>query len=375
MTKPDRLYGSDAYYIGDPQRHVIDKYDFMVHDDAKIFMETSSNDSLMVVCNSDFFVCNRCGFSRSVIGASDDKNNNVFKKSLAQKHKSPWGKDCDGKLYKNKLSHAFKTDVVKIVFGNSRAKNINVMLSVMYALLEATAKVLDIERNDIKGCLHKVKFEGRMIHSIILYDAVAGGAGHVRRLVSDDGEKLQQVIRKAIELTKGCTCKPSCYNCLRNYYNQKVHDVLSRQEAYLFLERFEGTMTPYDRTADEENNNEENQNNSTVILESEISMGDMIDCVDSENWSSLNYIYPDNYADLFTDFDDKNIPLPDSALVSASVASKDITTEILFVWNNQRIMIFDDDQPILHVEGWKSFSCSEINAMKFSKLFLTKEDT
>lgn len=369
MTKPDRLYGSDAYYIGDPQRHIIDKYDFMVHDDAKIFMETSSNDSLMVVCNSDFFVCNRCGFSRSVIGASDDKNNNVFKKSLAQKHKSPWGKDCDGKLYKNKLSHAFKTDVVKIVFGNSRAKNINVMLSVMYALLEATAKVLDIERNDIKGCLHKVKFEGRMIHSIILYDAVAGGAGHVRRLVSDDGEKLQQVIRAAIELTKGCTCKPSCYNCLRNYYNQKVHDVLSRQEAYLFLERFEGTMTPYDRTADEEDSNEENQNDSTVILESDISMGDMIDCVDSENWSSLNYIYPDNYAELFTDFDDKNIPLPDSALVSAFVASKDITTEILFVWNNQRIMIFDDDQPILHVEGWKSFSCSEINAMKFSKLF------
>ena len=88
----------------------------------------------------------------------------MFKKSLAQKHKSPWGKDCDGKLYKNKLSHVFKTDVVKIVFGNSRAKNINVMLSVMYALLEATAKVLDIERNDIKGCLHKVKFEGRGSH-------------------------------------------------------------------------------------------------------------------------------------------------------------------------------------------------------------------
>ena len=53
-------------------------------------------------------------------------------------------------------------------------------------------------------------------------------------------------------------------------------------------------MTPYDRTADEENNNDESQNDSTVITESEISMGDMIDCVDSENWSSLNYIYPDN---------------------------------------------------------------------------------
>lgn len=103
MTKPERLYGSDAYYIGDPQRHIIDKYDFMVNDSTKIFVETSSNDSLMVVCNSDFFVCGRCGFSKSVSAVSDDKNNNVFKKSLDMKHKSPWGKNCDGKLYKHKL--------------------------------------------------------------------------------------------------------------------------------------------------------------------------------------------------------------------------------------------------------------------------------
>jgi len=368
MTKPDRLYGSDAYYIGDPQRHIIDKYDFIVQDNSKIFMETSSNDSLMVVCNSDFFVCGRCGYSKSVAGVSDDKATNVFKKSLTQKHKSPWGKDCDGKLYKHKLSHAFKTDVVKIVFGDSKAKNINVMLSVMYALLEATAKVLDIERNDIKGCLHKVKFEGRMIHSIILYDAVAGGAGHVRRLVSDDGEKLQLVIRESIELTKRCTCKPSCYNCLRNYYNQKVHDVLSRQEACLFLEKFVGAMTPYDR-ATEEAENVEPVDMSAEIPFTDITMGDMIDCVDSENWNSLNYIYPDNYAELFVDFDDKHIPLPDVALVSASVPSRGIETEILFVWNDKRIMVFDDDQPVLHVEGWSSFSCHEINAMRFSRLF------
>ena len=342
--------------------------DFIVQDDSKIFMETSSNDSLMVVCNSDFFVCGRCGYSKSVAGASDDKTTNVFKKSLTQKHKSPWGKDCDGKLYKHKLSHAFKTDVVKIVFGDSKAKNINVMLSVMYALLEATAKVLDIERNDIKGCLHKVKFEGRMIHSIILYDAVAGGAGHVRRLVSDDGEKLQLVIRKAIELTKRCTCKPSCYNCLRNYYNQKVHDVLSRQEVCMFLEKFVGAMTPYDRAAEEEESVEPVDMSAEIPL-SDITLGDMIDCVDTENWNALNYIYPDNYAELFVDFDDKHIPLPDSALVSASVPSRDIETEILFVWNDKRIMVFDDDQPVLHVEGWSSFSCHEINAMRFSRLF------
>jgi len=369
MTKPDRLYGSDAYYIGDPQRHVIDKYDFVVQNDAKIFMETSSNDSLMIVCNSDFFVCSRCGFSRSVAGTLDNKNNkknNIFKKSLDEKHKSPWGKDCEGTLYKHKLSHTFKTDVVKIVFGDSKAKNINVMLSVMYALLESTANVLDIERNDIKGCLHRVKFEGRIIHSIILYDAVAGGAGHVRRLVSDDGKKIQQVIREAIALTKKCTCRPSCYNCLRNYYNQKVHDVLSRQEASMFLEKFVGVMTPYDRSVEQEGDAVDDKAEYPI---SALSMGNKIDCVGADSWNSLNYIYPDNYAKLFEDFEDKHIPLPDYALVSVSIISHNIDSEILFMWKEKKIMIFDDDQLLLRVEGWTSLSCKEINVIKFSKLF------
>jgi hypothetical protein len=284
------------------------------------------------------------------------------------KHKTPWGRECDGKLYKNKISHVFKTDVVNIVFGNSRAKNINVMLSVMYALLEATANVLDIERNDIKGCLHKVMFEGRMIHSIVLYDSVAGGAGHVRRLVSDKGDKLQQVIKTAIDITKKCTCKPSCYNCLRNYYNQKFHDVLNRQEAYLFLEKFVGTMRLYEK---KECDNGDNKIllDSSVLKESDVSFKNYIKCLDSESWSSLNYIYPDCYAELFADFDDKHIPLPDLALVSANVCNSGASSEILFIWNNQHIMIFDDDQTPLHIEGWKSFYCKDINAMKFSRLF------
>lgn len=367
MTKPERLYGSDAYYIGDPQRHIIDKYDFEVNG-SKIFLETSSNDSLMVVCNSDFFVCNRCGYAKSVAGMSGDKSVNVFKKSISVKHKSPWGKDCDGKLYKYKLSHVFKTDVVEIVFGNSRAKNTNVMLSVMYALLEATSRVLDIERTDIKGCLHKVKFEGKMIHSIILYDAVAGGAGHVRRLVSEDGARLQQVIKAAIDLTKNCTCKPSCYKCLRNYYNQKVHDVLSREEAYKFLEKFLGTMTPFDGSMEDVSEDHSKIDPNMILPEDAVKEIESIDCSDSESWNGLSYIYPDNYADLFSDFDDKNIPLPDKGLVDVKT-SDGISTQVLFVWNKQKILLFDDDQESLKIDGWKSYVCKDINALKFSELF------
>ena len=131
---------------------------------------------------------------------------------------------------------------MKVVFNTVEATGISTMLSVMYALLEAMSDVLDIERNDIKGCLHRVRYEHSMIYSVILYDAVAGGAGHVRRLAKDSGETLQKVIKKAIEITKNCTCDPSCYNCLRNYYNQAVHELLNREKAHEFLEEFSGNI-------------------------------------------------------------------------------------------------------------------------------------
>lgn len=147
-------------------------------------------------------------------------------------------KTAEVKLVKNKLCHVFKTDVVRLVFSTPQAGDQEVMLSVMYALLEALSSVMDIERNDIKGCLHKIVYDNKLIYAIVLYDAVAGGAGHVRRLVTEDGLCFRQVVEKAIAITKGCNCSPSCYSCLRNYYNQKIHDLLNRKYAYDFLENY-----------------------------------------------------------------------------------------------------------------------------------------
>ena len=174
----------------------------------------------------------------------EDASFNSHQKTMERKHITPWGKACEVKLVKNKLCHVFRTDVVRLVFATPQAGKQDVMLSVMYALLEALSTVLDIERNDIKGCLHKVVLDNKMIYSIVLYDAVAGGAGHVRRLVTESGEVFQKVVEKAIGITKGCNCSPSCYSCLRNYYNQKIHDLLNRKYAYDFLENFHGSLEP-----------------------------------------------------------------------------------------------------------------------------------
>ena len=244
MRKPDKAFRSDDFYIGDAQRQVMQKYAFVMKDGNRFQMETSINDSLMVVCNDDFYVCPHCGYAESTMENMEVAGFNSHQKTLEKKHITPWGKNCEVKLVKNKLCHVFKTDVVRLVFSTPQAGNQEVMLSVMYALLEALSSVMDIERNDIKGCLHKIVYDNKLIYAIVLYDAVARGAGHVRRLVTEDGRCFRQVVEKAIAITKGCNCSPSCYSCLRNYYNQKIHDLLNRKYAYDFLENYYGELEP-----------------------------------------------------------------------------------------------------------------------------------
>lgn len=231
MRRPDKSYKTDDIYIGDPRRNTIDQLTFEVNG-QELRLESTTNDSLVVVTTSNYTVCPVCGYAT------------VDGEKFCKPHKNPYGYDCKNQTQQRRylLSHDFKTDVAKISFHTSEKHDMSTMLSVLYALLEATAHELGIERTDIKGCLHKELWEGKLIDSIILYDAVAGGAGHVRRLVTADGAALRQVIEYAVQLTSKCDCEPSCYKCLRNYYNQKIHELLDRRKAEKFLKKYVGNF-------------------------------------------------------------------------------------------------------------------------------------
>lgn len=365
LRKPDRSYRSDDYYIGDPTRKVMYKKTFRIFDDETLQMETSANDSLMVVCNDHFYVCDRCGYAISSTSGKEEKDFNSFAKSYEKKHKSPWGKECSGLLYRKDLCHSFKTDVVRITFGSSRAKNQSTMLSVMCALLEAVSSVLDIERTDIKGCLHKVRFERSMIYEIILYDAVAGGAGHVRRLVTDDCGVFQKVIQKAISLTKGCNCNPSCYNCLRNYYNQTIHDKLNRIEAYSFLEHYYGPAA----AIPDDQFEKQHQSIQEELTEEKIRFTDGYSCTDYQNWNEFAPMIPEEYIDAFADMDMLHIPIPSESYCKLNVIGADVSTEVLFLWKDKKILVFDNDNEKVEIQGWTSLSVSEIKPREFAGLF------
>ena len=232
MHRPEHDFKTDDYYIGDPHRNLIAKQIFEVNGQT-LQIESTSNDSLVVIGQTDYKVCPACGYASET--------------GIPLEHKNSRGYRCvnkEGNSAEYRLSHDFKTDVAKITFVTQEAADINVMLSVLYALLEGLSREMGIERTDIKGCLFYTSVDGCMIFSVVLYDAVAGGAGHVRRIVTADGQAFQRVLAKAISVVDNCDCDSSCYRCLRNYYNQKIHDNLNRNQASAFLHQWVGNMNP-----------------------------------------------------------------------------------------------------------------------------------
>ena len=102
-------------------------------------------------------------------------------------------------------------------------------LSFMYALLEGISIAMNIEREDIDGVVKwNYEFES---YDILLFDNVPGGAGHVKRLMGK--QKIIKSLQIALnKVSKSCCDEDtSCYNCLRNYYNQTYHSLLKRKYA------------------------------------------------------------------------------------------------------------------------------------------------
>lgn len=253
MTKQEKNYRSEDYYIGNTAAKTIEKY-YFTFNGIKVKLESTTNDSLLVRSSANFYVCPTCGYAVAEdesIGekkVEEDMRNHNLLVETEKPHESLFGQfSCTSKrLDRRSLHHVFNTDVAKISF-ECDTSDYNTMVSVLYALLNAISKDLNIERRDIKACLSQHLISSKLQYSIIVYDAVPGGAGHSRRLVTKDGKMLYRIISSALNNMTSCDCDPSCYNCLRSYENQKIHDQLDRKLAAGFLQQFIGEIQVVDK--------------------------------------------------------------------------------------------------------------------------------
>ena len=220
--KPKRSYAGEVSYVGngktDENRLVIGN---------SIGIETSSDDELLVMNKSGFYMCPVCGYS-DIIKCDGLKSSQTIK---PHKNYKQFDCRCD-KLEHLRLGHKFQTDVARFTIPMLDSMDkiaLPQALSFLYAFLEGVSNELGIERTDIDGVL-ELNLEWQS-YDILLYDNVPGGAGHVKRLL--DKDNVVNSLKAALDnVSKNCCDEnTSCYNCLRNYYNQSHHSKLQRKLA------------------------------------------------------------------------------------------------------------------------------------------------
>jgi hypothetical protein len=230
LKKPERTFKGETSYVGYRTQFEMPSYSI---GDSVIQLGFSQSDELAVLNESNFYVCETCGYTDL------DESNFVGTKKM--QHKNSAGHTCRNKILKRySLGYRFETDVVLMKFVSPELCKWETALSVLYGVLLGICNYLNIEGNDISGCLQYFynPISNQPNFALVLFDKTPGGAGHVRRL--NDPKILAGVLHTTLDLMEKCDCggetaDSSCYTCLRNYYNQKHHDELKRCYVIDFL--------------------------------------------------------------------------------------------------------------------------------------------
>ena len=246
--QPQRTYSSQVYFA-DYDENRVQKFgestEYALVEN--VFLEIQQRYSKygwMALVNDGFGqgfrICPTCGWAKVI---SFTQNAPVAfglgqRRGAAQGgHNHPvTGEPCSGTTFTRHLGHRYLTDVLELrIYGTSSLlRNPNAMRSLMYALLDGASKTLGIRRDDIDGTLFYRNYGDPP--SLILFDTVPGGAGHVEHVRNS----LRQAAEAGLKKVETCQCgqpngDTSCYNCLRNYRNQRYHDELQRIYAIQLL--------------------------------------------------------------------------------------------------------------------------------------------
>ena len=248
LKKPEKTYSGEISYVG--YQNKIEPTRLNVNG-AVVEIIYGHNDEMAVLNRAGFFVCSACGYTEL-----DDAH---FTKSKKLSHHRPTGSRCSNDmLWKRAIGYRFETDVFQLRFINPEIMDMKQARSILYGVMRGICSRLNIEQDDISGCIQFFRNEdtGHANFGLIFYDRTPGGAGHVKRLI--ETSVLYGALTKTLELMKACNCggasmDSSCYGCLRTYYNQKYHDQLKRSDVVNFLNGIlKGRPDGADRNAKEQ---------------------------------------------------------------------------------------------------------------------------
>lgn len=229
LIKPERTYRTEAAFVNYDR---VNKEQQLNLNGIPIQITSIDNGAMAILTTDAFYVCQSCGYALEA-----SQTIFPFHKVMERQHKMPSGRNCGCKtLEKFSLGYRFETDVTRIRID--KPCNHEEAYSVLQAMILASCAELNIDNNEIAGCL---QYYSAGIFYFILYDTTPGGAGHVKQLNQET--ILKNVLQRAYLKARNCTCgneegDSSCYSCLRTYQNQKFHDMIKRRYVFNYLNEF-----------------------------------------------------------------------------------------------------------------------------------------
>ena len=186
--------------------------------------------------------CNYCEYSEP----ADDYSQTEEKKS----HINPrTGREClsDDLRYPEDLVHIYSTDIrgIHISHAIPEIKGMSaddqevmracLLRTVSEAFRLSAALLLEADPRDLRAST-EISYDDAPL--IILSDATPGGAGYVRRLISEPKFSARSLLSKALEILdcpRQEECKTSCNRCLNDYSNQQYWEQFHRHTAAEWL--------------------------------------------------------------------------------------------------------------------------------------------
>jgi ATP-dependent helicase YprA (DUF1998 family) len=171
-----------------------------------------------------FHICETCGWGEVINFGGGGRP--LGGHGLTVHHNPITERECRGTVITRDLGHHYLTDVLEISIQGipPNLRKDAAYKSFLYALLEGASEAQGIRRDDIDGTMYYRTFGESP--SFILFDSVPGGAGHVENIKNN----ILDAVKAGLKKMEACNCgiDTSCYNCLRNYRNQRFHDELQR---------------------------------------------------------------------------------------------------------------------------------------------------
>lgn len=217
--KPVRGSSGEIRYIGNG---IQGDEQFDYH--SKVKIQSLVQDELAVLNESNFYYCDRCGYTELFPPTANRISSRKFKK---QSHRDSYGRECSNPTgHRVSLGHVFKTDVVILNILGSHS--FDELITTGFALRLGIHKVLQIELEDIDTTVIGSSHKG---FQLLLFDNVPGGAGYVRKLLNE--ETFTKVLLAAYDSVSHDCCdeETTCTKCLRTYRNQNYHKSMKRRYA------------------------------------------------------------------------------------------------------------------------------------------------